>query len=190
MTAVMTAIIQFVVVQTRAKILNYILTTKFAKASSLKFLAIVLLIAQDDFEIVFCDSYGTSDIRPIRNLFKDDIYCVLQCDEDFIEGMMECPCQANCPDGCPCPNYICQNDDRFSLTEVLLIYQRPSENQPYPPNLINAPLSQVTEINFTWPRNINLYSACMANLNGEPHIFGGYPDAAHRSQVSFKQNPR
>ena len=132
----------------------------------------------------FCDPYGASDIRPIRNLFKDDIYCVLQCDEDFIEGMMECPCQANCPDGCPCPNYICENDDRFSQTEVLLIYQRPSENQPYPPNLINAPLSQVTEINFTWPRNINLYSACMANLNGEPHIFGGYPDTAHRSQVS------
>ena len=96
---------------------------------------------------------------------------------------MECPCQENCPDGCPCPNYICENDDRFTPTEVLLIYQRPSESQPYPPNLINAPLSQVTEINFTWPRNINLYSACMANIKGEPHIFGGYPDAAHRSQV-------
>ena len=102
--------------------------------------------------------------------------------------MMECPCQENCPDGCPCPNYICQNDDRFTLTEALLIYQRPSESQPYPPNLINAPLSQVTEINFTWPRNINLYSACMANINGEPHIFGGYPDAAHRSQVCEPEN--
>ena len=53
MMVVMTVITQFVVVQTRAKISNCILTTKFAKASSLKFLAIVLQIAQDDFEIVF-----------------------------------------------------------------------------------------------------------------------------------------
>ena len=36
-----------------------------------------------------------------------DILCDVVCELDYADELKDCPCQVNCPNGCPCPNYQC-----------------------------------------------------------------------------------
>ena len=36
-----------------------------------------------------------------------DFDCLSNCNRIYEENMAECPCEKNCPGGCPCPNFDC-----------------------------------------------------------------------------------
>ena len=37
-----------------------------------------------------------------------DPSCMSRCNRDYEYAYKNCPCQENCPTGCPCDNYVCQ----------------------------------------------------------------------------------
>ena len=39
--------------------------------------------------------------------------CLENCTSDFLEDIKNCPCEENCPNGCPCPSYDC--DDSLAV---------------------------------------------------------------------------
>ena len=43
----------------------------------------------------------------IENCAENDYACLSQCNREYDSNMRDCPCQENCPDGCPCPSYSC-----------------------------------------------------------------------------------
>ena len=64
-TVVTTVTIQFVVERILAKISNYTLTTKYAKVSNLKYLAIVSQHVKADLKIIVFFLHRTGNIEPI-----------------------------------------------------------------------------------------------------------------------------
>ena len=45
-----------------------------------------------------------------HNRKKDECTeCEVECQNEFKDEYANCPCQANCLSGCPCPNYQCGN---------------------------------------------------------------------------------
>ena len=36
-----------------------------------------------------------------------DFVCIAVCNREYNENIENCPCNANCPRGCPCENYFC-----------------------------------------------------------------------------------
>ena len=48
-----------------------------------------------------------------------DIICDVVCELDYQEGLKDCPCQENCPTGCPCPNYQCQQSSTSSTSGMM-----------------------------------------------------------------------
>merc|ERR1712131_204815 len=98
---------------------------------------------------------------------KNDQLCRQQCLEFFDTSYADCPCQDNCPFGCPCDSYACEPDEK----SVLVLNTRSSSNQPV---LIGFNGGEITELEFTMGANTDVYHSCSATLNGEMFLFGGY----------------
>ena len=48
-----------------------------------------------------------------------DFACLAVCNRDYESSVKDCPCQENCPNGCPCPSYTCQGNG-FHTTDPSL----------------------------------------------------------------------
>ena len=44
--------------------------------------------------------------------------CEVECQKGYKEEYANCPCQANCPTGCPCPGYQCSNSTITTTTST------------------------------------------------------------------------
>ena len=54
----------------------------------------------------------------IGNCAHGDFACLAVCNRDYESSVKDCPCQENCPNGCPCPSYTCQGNG-FHKTEIV-----------------------------------------------------------------------
>ena len=43
----------------------------------------------------------------IDDCSHDDVRCLAACSREYDDSLKDCPCQENCPTGCPCPDYVC-----------------------------------------------------------------------------------
>ena len=54
-----------------------------------------------------------------HNRMKDECTeCEVECQNEFKDQYANCPCQANCLSGCPCPNYQCSNSTTTTTTST------------------------------------------------------------------------
>ena len=56
-----------------------------------------------------------------------DTDCQLSCLETFETNYSKCPCQKNCPLGCPCPEYECKIEKEMA---ILVLSTQQSTNKP------------------------------------------------------------
>ena len=54
-----------------------------------------------------CEDEVNSKLLECINNCGDDLACVSQCSRQFDQDFNQCPCNEDCPGGCPCPNYEC-----------------------------------------------------------------------------------
>ena len=96
-----------------------------------------------------------------------DTMCVAECARAYNDNMVKCPCEEGCPNGCPCPDYICPRPEN---TDVLIL------NQWYPDNpavITNAVGKDDRSINFQFGENTEVMRSCSITWRNEYFIFGG-----------------
>ena len=49
-----------------------------------------------------------------------DYPCLAKCNREYEASVKDCPCQENCPNGCPCPNYSCRGNGSIKIDFKLL----------------------------------------------------------------------
>ena len=60
-------------------------------------------------DFVACeDAFEQIYLTCIGNCPHGDYPCLADCNREYDASIKDCPCQENCPNGCPCPNYLCQ----------------------------------------------------------------------------------
>ena len=113
--------------------------------------------------------------------------CVSTCNRVFNEQLMNCPCNANCPKGCPCPDYECQ------ITTTLATTTTKSDKQAVlilnTENALNIPLltdldGHVEKVNFRYGERTGVESSCSVVFNGRAYVYGGSTGDSRR-QISL-----
>ena len=136
-----------------------------------------------------------------------DNVCFQSCAREYSENLKNCPCQENCPTGCPCPEYQCptkttgpSNTTTLATTTfttttstvestttttttadfktwILVLNTRYSSNVP----LIIDSMGQSQEIGFTYGPETEVMAACSIIWRGQMYMFGGY---TYKHQIS------
>ena len=65
--------------------------------------------------IACMDMFEDIYIKCLLGCSHDDS-CLTYCNREYKANIEECPCQDNCPNGCPCPNYACQETTSLITT--------------------------------------------------------------------------
>ena len=63
-----------------------------------------------------CESAADNDYFNCIIGCSGDNSCMSECTRVYNEQLIDCPCHANCPNGCPCPNYECNGYDENDTT--------------------------------------------------------------------------
>ena len=134
-----------------------------------------------------------------------DNACFQTCAREYAENLKNCPCQENCPTGCPCPDYQCPatttgpsttttalattstSATTTTTTEtttsanlntwILVLNTRYSSNKP----LIIDGKGRSKETEFTYGSETEVHGSCSIIWQGAMYIFGGY---TYRRQIS------
>ena len=130
---------------------------------------------------------------------KSETDCQLSCLETFERNYSNCPCQKNCPLGCPCPEYECKIEKEMA---ILVLSTQQSTNKPVlllsNGNIVNLILiGRIKSIlwiidceylqqcrpirlggvddnlDFRLGEGTEVYHSCSAILNDQMYVFGG-----------------
>ena len=128
-----------------------------------------------------------------------DFECLGACARDYDENKNVCPCQSNCPNGCPCPEYQCPAESTTTgmttttttMTLATATTLKTTTTSPGESILIlntwNANNAVITngngkeeypgnDFSFTFGKNTEVYKSCSVTWRGEFFIFGGFDD--------------
>ena len=103
----------------------------------------------------------------------DDSVCLQVCAREYALNLKNCPCEENCPEGCPCKEYECPTRNTWSL----VINTRDSKNSP----LVVDGYGQSKEIDFSYQSQTEAFGSCSVVWNGKMHLFGG---SFYKRQIS------
>ena len=70
-------------------------------------------------DFIACETRYTSIYIDCVSGCGTDLACNGVCSREFDNHLKSCPCQENCPSGCPCPVYQCIAHENTSTTEIL-----------------------------------------------------------------------
>ena len=156
------------------------------KGCSTPFCSCRSIETNDDF--IACEKYVQEIyLQCINDCSHDDHLCPSSCNREYTANLKECPCQENCPNGCPCPNYSCQAATTTTKVEttttpvvqnktVLVLHS--SYNGSWKPALLIDSSGRQDELGcFSHDDNSQAHWSCSLNWENEFYIFGGkrYP---------------
>ena len=139
----------------------------------------------DDLQAVY--GQCTLDCYPPVGAPDDIATCVVGCSDAFIDDHNNCPCQAGCPEGCPCDDYDCQIDDSTDDYSVLVL-QHGGGNNKLDPFVIDFNGSVNKEVTFRFEDNTDVYAACSVLYRERWYVFGG--NYQPRQVISNPRSPR
>ena len=141
-------------------------------------------------DYVLCENF-------YRNLYSKcvvscavgDNECFQKCVREYAENMKECPCEENCPLGCPCPVYQCPVTTTVASTTttipsrdwILVLNTMSSSRTP----LIIDGTGESEEIDFTLDSNTEVGASCSIVWKSKMYIFGG---SNYKRQISAVEN--
>ena len=67
-------------------------------------------------DFINCERYFTGVYVDCASDCGSDLACNSVCARQFDENMKQCPCQEQCPAGCPCPQYDCSTTTSTAST--------------------------------------------------------------------------
>ena len=113
-----------------------------------------------------------------------DFTCHGICACDYQQNIEQCPCQAGCPDGCPCPIYQCSmttsspsmttiKPTTSPRTSVLVLNTFYESNVPAITNVDGKDERAITDFMFMFDKSTEVFFSCSLTWRGEFIIFGG-----------------
>ena len=131
-------------------------------------------------------------IQCILGCSHDDYECLPECNRDYHENDKECPCQENCPNGCPCPKYPCQETTSTSPSastttspvgqnKTVLVLNSVG---PWQPALLINSAGRQDELKCFWAEDDAEASAsCSLVWNNRLYIYGGMDNERQISRL-------
>ena len=112
-----------------------------------------------------------------------DFVCISTCAREFDENKNKCPCQAGCPNGCPCPDYQCPAIESTTTgvttttpvlpgSSVLILNTRSSSNEAVITDGNGKEEHAGDDFRFTFGENTEVECSCSITWHGELFIFG------------------
>ena len=126
-------------------------------------------------------------------MFIEITKCIVQqCTRDYAEGIENCPCNSNCPNGCPCPDFVCPSiswiltltsKDWFATMNCdfiessgLLVAQLKTilvNLEQQAPIIIEGDLESKL-INFAFEPETEAEDSCSVIWQNQMYVFGGW----------------
>ena len=106
----------------------------------------------------------------------EDVECLSDCARLHHGNLLNCPCQTNCPYGCPCPDYICP----VPSTEVLVLSTRKPENSPV---IINSAGRNDQDFYFEFEESTEISHSCSIFWHNQHYVFGGNHETNQVSKI-------
>ena len=141
-----------------------------------------------------------------------------ECTRVYNEQQIDCPCHANCPNGCPCPNYECKWHDEnettpaptTTTTELITTTTTVSDKDQKAVLVLQAGYvtnnddegiligrSRITDLNgradridFSYGENTELEDSCSIVFNGQAYVYGGWEQKRQISTIDGCQLKR
>jgi len=137
--------------------------------------------AQNKDNLELCKNEKSIDLGQCIIDCRNNQVCESSCVELFKTEYRKCPCQTDCPFGCPCDAFDC-------IGLSVLVLNTFSSSQV--PVLIKYDGDINQNLNFNMGPDTSVHHACSAKLNGEMFIFGGNAndDKNHLRQISKIQD--
>ena len=120
------------------------------------------------------DSYRLIYNKCLLDCSPTDVDCIGVCLISYNEDIQVCPCQSQCPGGCPCPEYECVSP----RNQVLILNTRSYANVPI---ITNAAGEVNRNFNFSIDSEAQVYGSCSLTWQNELYVLGGYNT---RTQIS------
>ena len=109
------------------------------------------------------------------NESDDQPLCMSECNRGYVEELKKCPCNENCPDGCPCPEFECESP--VTTSQVLILHLKE------PIYYDNTPVSMVADVTGAYTQtNIGdwghaiVYKSCSLKFKNRMLVYGGFED--------------
>ena len=118
----------------------------------------------------------------VNACFGDNV-CVQQCNREYEENRVNCPCQENCPEGCPCPAYECPTGSQSSWVLPLNTYWKSNDFT----TLIIDGFGRSKKINFSYDSKTEVSGSCSVVWHGKMYVFGGL---VYNRQISMVEDCR
>ena len=106
---------------------------------------------------------------------EHEVVCVSKCVREYNEGVLECPCNEGCPQGCPCPNYECSTETTTEPTTttvpnygglVLAVYDKDAKA-----TLTNSD-GEIFDMEWENTGSVSAYGFCSLIYQNEHYMFG------------------
>ena len=94
-----------------------------------------------------------------------DALCLTECVRLYDENLARCPCYADCPTGCPCPNYECNE----TIDSILILYNLNDKV----PILTNINGDHAQPLNLVIDSGLTFKKSCSLTYRGRSYIYGG-----------------
>ncbi|CAG5109592.1 Oidioi.mRNA.OKI2018_I69.chr2.g4112.t1.cds [Oikopleura dioica] len=101
--------------------------------------------------------------------------CLTLCTVEYSQNILDCPCEENCPNGCPCPHYECEDPEAEELNSVLIMHGESGRD----PALANFQ-SFTQDLKVSWYHNgpdrleFSAKEGCSVLYKGRNYLFGGW----------------
>ena len=115
-----------------------------------------------------------------------DFLCIAACNREYESTLEDCPCQKNCPSGCPCPDYQCTDQTTTvettttapsKKTSVLVLSSKTKDSVPGGQNIpliIDAHGRNDNNFLFRFDEDTAVVSgSCSLTYQNMLYIFGG-----------------
>lgn len=130
------------------------------------------LLCKEDFEEVYTECTASCGIG--------EYLCISTCVREYEDNLEKCPCQTDCPHGCPCPNYQCQISTTLEDTvmttpvpvhETVLVLSTKLVN--HVPLLTDDNGREDRNFFFMYGQETVVHYSCGLSFQNEFYIFGG-----------------
>ena len=158
-----------------------------------------------------CENMVTADyVKCAEKCDVNDFECSTLCNRYYNESLKQCPCQEDCPDGCPCSGYECSDITTTTSnpsttttavttsstsaikettssapgppTSVLVLYADPGHPEKRP--LITDVMGrQEYNIWFKFDQDTSVLHSCSLVFQNQMIVFGGSKDASDQISI-------
>ena len=134
-------------------------------------------IPSQNHDFTFCKYQAENEFTICLSSCSSDPSCSSTCTREYDAAFNNCPCQTNCPGGCPCSVYDCA-----SASSVLVL----STRRPYTRNIIvDVNGREDYDFNVDFDSGTEAWESCTVVWHGEMFIYGGWKN---RNQISKLAN--